>query len=191
MTSAGQTDLPLRSDRLFYEPLAPRHAAELFPALSDPKVYACIGEDPPADVAALEKHYAAIERGPQGEFAHQTWRDLCVKRCDTNEAIGTVGTTTIDHKAEVGYLFGPGSWGRGYASEAMRWYQAWLLQELDVTEFWACIRPDNARSLRLIERLGYLLVTNAQGWPDLRSHDPGDHVFRRPAVPEHDADRHG
>ncbi len=179
MITAGQTDPPLRSDRLFYEPLAARHGAELFSALGDPRVYESMNEKPPASIAALEELYAEIARGPRPEFAHQTWRDVCVKRLDTGRAIGSLGTTTIDRRAELGYLFGVDSWGRGYASEALRWYQGWLIQELGVTEFWACITPGNERSIRLVERLGYHRTDD--GWPDLRSYDPGDLVFSRSA----------
>lgn len=158
--------------------LEARHGAELFPALCDPRVYEWIDSDPPQDVEALEKLYAEIARGPRPEIANQTWRDVCVKRQDTGLAIGRLESTTIDRRAEVGYFFSPHQWSHGYASEALRWYQRWLIRELGVTEFWACINPGNERSIRLVRRLGYTATT--KNWPDLRSYDPGDLVFRRP-----------
>jgi RimJ/RimL family protein N-acetyltransferase len=36
--------------------------------------------------------------------------------------------------------------------------------------------PENAPSIRLLERLGYIEVTG--GWPKLLSYDPGDRVYR-------------
>jgi RimJ/RimL family protein N-acetyltransferase len=55
---------------------------------------------------------------------------------------------------ELGYLLGRAHWGRGYAAEACRAAlgQAW--NTLGRDHAISLIRPDNARSIRLAERLG-------------------------------------
>ncbi|MEM6750851.1 MAG: GNAT family N-acetyltransferase [Planctomycetota bacterium] len=169
-----------RSERLTYEKLRRDHAAELFPLLSDPQVYAHIEGDPPASLDALARKYAAIAAGPQRpEIANQTWRDCCVRRSDTGQAIGVVEATVIGDTAEIAYLFGVTSWGYGYAHEAMTWYHAWLAEQSPIASYWATILPTNQRSIRLAQRLGYTRVEDESLWPDLRSYDPGDWVYAK------------
>lgn len=150
--------------------------------LSDPQVYAHIEGDPPASVEALADKYAAIAVGPQRpEIANQTWRDCCVRRADTGQAIGVVEATVIEDRAEVAYLVGVESWGQGYAFEATTWYHGWLPEQSPISSYWVTILPTNQRSIRLAERLGYTRVEDESLWPDLRSYDPGDLVYRKPA----------
>jgi RimJ/RimL family protein N-acetyltransferase len=93
-----------------------------------------------------------------------------------NEAlIGTLQATIIQRHAEVAYLFDPQFWGYGYATEAMWTFQAHLRDQERVAEFWATTAPGNARSIRLLERLGYTPVTTA--WPRPLSYEEGDLVF--------------
>jgi len=92
-------------------------------------------------------------------------------------AIGRLEATVLEKRAEVAYLFGPEFWGHGYGTESLSWLHMFIEETFHILEFWATVRPDNGRSIRLLERLGYVEAA-AETWPQLTSYDPGDRVFR-------------
>jgi RimJ/RimL family protein N-acetyltransferase len=55
---------------------------------------------------------------------------------------------------EVGWLLGRAFWGQGYATEAARASLDWGFTHLDVQELVSLIRPDNAPSIAVAERIG-------------------------------------
>jgi RimJ/RimL family protein N-acetyltransferase len=57
-------------------------------------------------------------------------------------------------EVEVGWAVKPASWGRGVATEAGWACLRWGFETLHVPYLTAMIRPDNARSIRVAERLG-------------------------------------
>jgi RimJ/RimL family protein N-acetyltransferase len=57
-------------------------------------------------------------------------------------------------ETEVGWTLRPETWGRGYASEAARACLDWGFRQFEFEYLTAMIRPDNASSLRVAERLG-------------------------------------
>jgi RimJ/RimL family protein N-acetyltransferase len=68
---------------------------------------------------------------------------------------------------EVGWKLAPDVWGRGYASEggAASLRHAW--ETLDTRRVVSIVHPDNARSIRVIERLG-LSLDGTVWWPEGR-----------------------
>jgi ribosomal-protein-alanine N-acetyltransferase len=56
---------------------------------------------------------------------------------------------------EVGYLLDAGARGRGTMTRALRLVVGWAFAELDLARVQAFVSPDNARSMRLLERLGF------------------------------------
>ena len=56
---------------------------------------------------------------------------------------------------ELGYRFRSAAWGRGYAFEASRALVPYAFDALALPRLVAVIHPENARSLRLIARLGF------------------------------------
>lgn len=58
-------------------------------------------------------------------------------------------------ETELGWALRREAWGQGYATEAARACAAWGFSELDVPFLTAMINPDNARSIRVAERLGF------------------------------------
>ena len=63
---------------------------------------------------------------------------------------------------ELGYRFRSAAWGHGYAFEASRALIPYGFDELALPQLVAVIHPENARSLRLIARLGFADA----GWRD-------------------------
>jgi RimJ/RimL family protein N-acetyltransferase len=177
MSSAETRNLHgLASERLTYEPLTAAHAAALFPSFCDPRVTEHIG-DAPASLEALAADFTRMAAGPPASRPTDQWIDFAVRLASTGDYIGRIESTCYGAWAEVAYVFGVAWWGKGYASEAMRWMHAHLMSRFGVTEFWATVRPANTRSLALLARLGYQAATPDSS-RNLRSYDPGDLCFR-------------
>jgi ribosomal-protein-alanine N-acetyltransferase len=72
------------------------------------------------------------------------------------KVIGTVNLE-IDasaHSAMLGYAIGRDHWGRGIAPEAAEAVMAWAFDTLLMEKVWASTAPDNARSQRVLRKLG-------------------------------------
>ena len=138
---------------LTLEPLAVRHADEMFPVLSDPAIYEYENE-PPASLEALRRRYAALEsrRSPDGGEAWLNW----IVRLPSGDAIGYVQATLHpDRRAAIAYEFGSAWWGRGLARQAVASMLAELALQHGARRLTAVLKQRNQRSLRLLERLGF------------------------------------
>lgn len=60
-------------------------------------------------------------------------------------------------KVEVGYDLKEEFWGNGYMQEAIKEIIAFAIAEMNIKEIIACIYIDNQRSIRLVEKLGFVL----------------------------------
>jgi ribosomal-protein-alanine N-acetyltransferase len=73
-----------------------------------------------------------------------------------DKVIGTVNLE-VDVRcgiAMLGFAIGRRHWERGIGTEAARAAVAWALEEFDVAKIWATTDVRNARSRRLLEKLG-------------------------------------
>ncbi|GGU57153.1 N-acetyltransferase [Streptomyces lavendofoliae] len=61
-------------------------------------------------------------------------------------------------EAELGYLFLPEAWGRGYAAEACAAALRWFADTLPGEPVVLCTRVDNERAMRLAAKLGFTQV---------------------------------
>jgi RimJ/RimL family protein N-acetyltransferase len=152
---------PLETPRLVLEPQMAAHADEMFIVLSDPAIYE-FENAPPASVAALRERYRALEarRSPDGR---QLWLNWTVRLKDGGAAIGYVQATVLpDAAALVAYEFNSAWWGRGLAREAVAAAMRELRQHLGVTRLGAVFKTANARSRRMLARLGMCPVVGGQ-----------------------------
>jgi RimJ/RimL family protein N-acetyltransferase len=71
---------------------------------------------------------------------------------------GPPGTNDLglEGAAEVGYTIFPEHRGQGYATEVARAMLDWARREHGVTEFVSGVAPDNAPSLRVNDKLGFV-----------------------------------
>jgi RimJ/RimL family protein N-acetyltransferase len=74
-----------------------------------------------------------------------------------NSRIWDVSTLTEagdDAQIELGWALGRAHWGKGYATEAARSVRDWLYDNRSVERLISLIDPENARSIRVAEKLG-------------------------------------
>lgn len=139
---------------LHFEPLQARHAGELFDVLKSPMLYEFIDERPPQSVEALLQRYETLEsrRSPDG---NQLWLNWVVREPRERRAIGYVQATVEGRKAHVGYVIGKSHWGKGFGTAAVAWLIA-QLGSIGVDQIVATVEDRNERSIRLLEKLGFL-----------------------------------
>jgi len=83
---------------------------------------------------------------------------------DDDTFIGNIGFAdfkrdmepSIEGLPEMGWLLAPHAQGKGYASEAVAAALAWADEVLDAPEIVAIIAPDNAPSIRVAEKAGFV-----------------------------------
>ena len=147
---------PIITERLLMRPFTLDDVEQGFALWSDPDVARFIGGAHATD----EKSRELIERHVEHQQAHgfSYW---AVEERATQRLVGEVGLQHLEHTGEdveIGWTLARGAWGRGYATEAAR---AWLdaaFGPLGLDEVIAVVRPENAASHRVAERLGMQLT---------------------------------
>lgn len=93
----------------------------------------------------------------QPEPGNDRWWMLTVERLDDGAVIGDLALhlTWEGRSAEIGYTFAKDAWGHGYASEAAGALVDHLWARPELTRVSAQMHPDNHRSARVVENLGF------------------------------------
>lgn len=160
-------DTPIATARLDLEPLVVAHARELHEALLDPALYRFIEERPPASLAALEARYRVLERRGPPDGRDELWLNWACRERASGLLVGLVqATLTPGAPALLAYVFPARGQGRGLAREACRQVVRTLFDEGAQAAIEATVDPDNARSIALLEALGFARVPS--GTRDLR-----------------------
>ncbi|WP_424951776.1 GNAT family N-acetyltransferase [Deinococcus sp.] len=167
---------PLRTPRLRLDPQVAGHAEAMLKVLADPRVHLYIPSDPPTDLTALRARYERLE-SRRSTDGHELWLNWTVFA--DSAVIGTMQATVnvAEGVAEVAYVFGPLSWGQGYATEAMRALLDFLHTGLGLTRFRAHLDTRNAASARLAERLGFVRVAELKGADEFKGVVSDEYVY--------------
>ncbi|UWP93366.1 GNAT family N-acetyltransferase [Aliiroseovarius crassostreae] len=81
------------------------------------------------------------------------------------ELVGSMGIASRDGQLpEMGYMFAPAYWGRGFATEMGQALIAHCWQRYDWTEISACVFGDNPASGRVLEKLGFVATGPCRGY---------------------------
>ncbi len=81
-----------------------------------------------------------------------------IERASDRAFLGTCGFHCIDltnNICELGYDLSPEYWGNGYMTEAVGAILAFCFSETDINRVQAFVHTENARSCRLLEKLGF------------------------------------
>jgi RimJ/RimL family protein N-acetyltransferase len=140
----------LRTARLLLRPFRERDLDAYAAMNADPEVMRYIGAGGPVDRANAWRQMALF-LGQWALRGHGMWALEHEGRL-----VGRVGF--IDPEGwpgcELGWLLARDAWGRGYAAEAAAAALAYGRDACGLGEVISLIRPDNARSIALAERLG-------------------------------------
>src|SRR5689334_5615034 len=130
-------------------------------ALSAAEVSRTIGESV-SDFAAggygiwlIREHGQAVPAGRDLAGTDLVGTDLVGTDLVGTDLVGTVGLRPLaDEGLEIFYSLAPGSWGRGYATEAARAVVGHALGTLGLPEVLAEVDEGNTASVAVVERLG-------------------------------------
>ncbi|HCN78115.1 MAG TPA: GNAT family N-acetyltransferase [Verrucomicrobiales bacterium] len=172
----------LHTGRLRLEPVHVAHAAEMFPLLSDTRIYEHLHFKPPATLAELEERYRRQEAGVSPDGVER-WHNWIVRlEADGGACAGFVQATLhTETTGDFGYIFGPAFWGRGIAFEACALALEALWADTRLARLFATVDRHNARSLALLSRLGFHRVSSKE-YPHGRVL-PSDDIFHLPNPP--------
>lgn len=165
----------LETDRLILRPLAPEHAPAFWEVLSDPEIYQWIPRAPPDSPGSVATRFARIAQ-PIVPGRDEQWLNWTVWSRENDEALGLVEATVHPSRiAHIAYMFAPRVWGRGYATEAVAAALA-VMTKAGAAGFEAVIDTRNARSIALVQRLGF---AKADSRPSTGMPEANDIVFRK------------
>lgn len=143
----------LETDRLTLTPVTEADGPLIHPIMADPEVMAHM------DSAAIDDPdvVSAFISGQLIEMANEQAFYWSVRLTEGAVYLGSVDLSDIDwrhHRAEVGFILGKDSWGKGYGHEAM---QAVLghAATLGFKRLWARTQVGNNASESLLRKLGF------------------------------------
>jgi len=146
---------PLPADRIVLRQLGAADVDALFEVFGDPAVtrFWSFPAFRSRDEAA--RLLADIDRLRADDELFQ-WG---IARRDDDLVIGTVTLCRVDARhlrAEVGFALASRAWGSGFASEAVNRLVEHAFEDRGLERLEADVDPRNERSLRLLERLGFV-----------------------------------
>ncbi|KWX80222.1 GNAT family acetyltransferase [Paenibacillus riograndensis] len=143
----------ISTDRLIIRTLEMKDKDALFKYRSIPEVYK-FQTWQPKEVNEVEKfisyNMAVVPN------AGDTWLQVAISSKD-GQLLGDIGIHYMDDgfHMELGYTLSPEFEGKGYASEAVRAVIDYVFSGLGKHRVTCSVDPDNLKSIRLLERLGF------------------------------------
>lgn len=145
----------LKTERLLLRQMLDTDANRLFAMRSDPRVMAYFGKPLMPSVAAALK----LVKQNQTMFTKHKGVLWAMSFPGKPEIIGTITIWRIDkvnHRGEIGYLLAPEQQGKGLMSEALQAVLNYGFNTLGLHAMEANVNPDNAASIQLLERNGFV-----------------------------------
>jgi ribosomal-protein-alanine N-acetyltransferase len=150
-----QSDFPtLETSRLILRPLVDDDIEFVFRHFSDPDVTKYLLDNPPLAERSEAQELIDFYKAPTGTKPTR-W---CVVSKRDDRAIGTCGYhnwSARNRRAEIGYDLSPDAWGQGFMSEALGAAIDYGFNHMNLNRIEALVYPENVRSVRLLERLGF------------------------------------
>jgi RimJ/RimL family protein N-acetyltransferase len=129
-------------------------APAMFAIFGDAEVMHYWSRSPLSDLDAARSLIDEID----AYFRARTLFQWGIVEAGSDEVIGTCTLFHVNHehrRAEVGFALGRNSWGKGIANEALGALVEFSFDVLGLHRLEADTDPDNARSIRLLERHGF------------------------------------
>jgi RimJ/RimL family protein N-acetyltransferase len=148
----------IETERLLLRLPRSEDAAGLLEAFADPEAMRYIGDGSTTDLGGAEEAVGRwLERWDAWGIGM-----FVVERMEDARVLGRAGFLRWDPETweiggtetELGWGLAREHWGHGYATEAALALRDWALRERGLTRIISLIQPENARSVRVAEKLG-------------------------------------
>ncbi|MEV2241590.1 GNAT family N-acetyltransferase [Micromonospora sp. NPDC049891] len=158
------------TDDLRLRPVHEDDLVEFFVHQLDPEAnrMAAFGAEDPTDRRAFAAHWVRILTGPEN-LARTVTVDGAV--------VGHVLAFPVGDDIEVSYWIDPTRWGRGYATRAL----GALLREVSRRPLHARTATDNAASLTVLRRCGFVVKRTDRGYAPGRGQEIDEYILELPA----------
>ena len=145
---------PVTTERLRLREFVFEDAAFVLRLLNEPSFIANIADRGVRSLADAERYLA---EGPMTSYARNGFGLWLVELLDSGEPAGMCGLIRREglEDADIGYAFLPEHWGAGYAREACALTLALGRERFGLDRVVAIVSPGNARSVRVLEHLGF------------------------------------
>jgi ribosomal-protein-alanine N-acetyltransferase len=146
----------LETDRFALREITEDDAGALFEIFSNPDVIEYWSHPP---FEAIHQARALIERIRRGVANGEAIEWGIAPRGDERRLLGKCGFHRWykgHYRAEIGYSLGRSSWGQGIMQEALPRILSFGFQAMRLHSVEAQVDPGNARSIRTLERLGFV-----------------------------------
>jgi ribosomal-protein-alanine N-acetyltransferase len=143
----------IKTARLFLRPFTPDDAPALFRFMSDPVAMRH------TYVAPTPEHCLARLRVYESMRSTLGFAPWVARLAEQGEPVGWGGLSVdpdeLEWGLEVSYAFAPAVWGKGYATELVRFAVELGFGLLSACEIHAFAKPDNTGSVRVLEKCGF------------------------------------
>lgn len=140
----------IETDRLRLRLFHPQDLDELASMFSDPQVMRYVADGKPAGRDVAEKALTSvIDHWLRHGFGRWAAEDK-----ETRQFVGFGGLRSLFGMPEVVYHFSPAYWGKGLATELGRASLRYGFEEHNFEKIVAIAKPENAASIRVMEKLG-------------------------------------
>ena len=149
----------LETSRLILRKFSIADAPFILELLNTPGWLQFIGD---RQIGSLENAEQYLLTGPLQSYQKRGFGLYLVRMKDEELPIGMCGFLQRDYlpDPDIGYAFLPSYEGKGYAFESASATLTYGRKNLDMEKIMAITRPDNIRSVRLLEKLGFFAVTH-------------------------------
>lgn len=148
---------PIQTSRLILQPESISDFPRFYSMTTDPEVMKYIGDGTVFHwtvKVALEKYRERVDSSDHPELGN-----LAVYRRDIKQYIGwcSIAESRFLKKIELSYRFCRDSWSSGYATEAAHAMLVKCFHVTDIQEIYSCTHPENAASMVILKKLGFVL----------------------------------
>jgi RimJ/RimL family protein N-acetyltransferase len=135
--------------------------------VNDPSFIQYIGDK---GVRTLDDAREYLRKGPLASYERHGFGLFKVVRRADAEPVGMCGLLKRDtlDDVDLGYAFLPAFWSNGYALESVAGVIDYGRQQHQLTRIVAIVQPDNAASIRVLERSRFAFERSIQLDPDAK-----------------------
>ena len=163
------TDFYLETERLTIRLFTDDDALDFYKIINDEAVLRYIPEKSMTFDEFMVTFKRILHRYNENTPRRITRFSLAVRESQSHRLVGWVGLGRLEinpEEIEIYYGMSRDVWGRGYATEAARTLLRYGFDTLGLEKIVAIVKPDNAASIKVVEKIGLKYKRDITGLPE-------------------------